>query len=384
MPYKVKKQGDKYVVYKKDTGKRVGATAGNKEALRKYMAALHINAKENYNTNKTMKLKSLMSEDEKQIAKNLAQAFNTGPAATRKYLDSPEGSSAEARALLLKPQASQDGSEGDDKVTVADASGQAMAFKPTQNYIDLMQSVSWPLGSAKNLIDAINSGPTAKGIVTSKDLIIDGHHRWSGAIAIGADKAKIAGKSVNWPGEGTEQILAAAQLTIAAKLGPGKKTPSAGGGAATNILGKGAEDITKMIMANVNKQTDKNAPGALLNDKMIKDLVAQEASGAEVVYDWLGIEPFPSETKNKGYKLRLAIAKKIGENLSKLPQNPKAPDRPDMPQFDPKRGGPELKTVASDLAAGKFNIAPPFMKEAALRGAIRKAVMQEVKRLKKK
>lgn len=46
MPYKVKKQGDKYVVYKKDTGKRVGATAGNKEALRKYLAALHINAKE--------------------------------------------------------------------------------------------------------------------------------------------------------------------------------------------------------------------------------------------------------------------------------------------------------------------------------------------------
>ena len=46
MPYKIKKQGDEYVVYKKDTGKRVGATAGNKEALRKYLAALHINAKE--------------------------------------------------------------------------------------------------------------------------------------------------------------------------------------------------------------------------------------------------------------------------------------------------------------------------------------------------
>ena len=373
MPYKVKKQGDKYVVYKKDTGKRVGATAANKEALRKYMAALHINAKE-----------GVLSEDENQIAKNLTQAFNAGPKATRKYLDSPEGSSAEARALLLKPEAPQDGSEGDDKVTVSDVSGQAMGFKPTQNYIDLMQSVSWPLGSAKNLINAINSGPTAEGVVTSKDLIIDGHHRWSGAIGIGAGKAKIAGKNVNWPGEGTEQILAAAQLTIAAKLGPGKKMPSAGGGAATNILGQSAEDIAKMIMANVNKQTDKNAPGALLNDKMIKDLVAQEASGAKVVYDWLGIEPFPSETKNKGYKLRLAIAKRVGENLSKLPQNPKAPDRPDMPQFDPTRGGPKLKAVANDLAAGKFNIAPPFIKEALLRKAIRKAVMLEVKRLKKK
>ncbi len=46
MPYTARKQGDEYVVYKKDTGERVGATAGNKEALRKYMAALHINAKE--------------------------------------------------------------------------------------------------------------------------------------------------------------------------------------------------------------------------------------------------------------------------------------------------------------------------------------------------
>ena len=49
MPYKFKKVGDKYVVYKKDTGKRVGATAGNKEALRKYLSALHINAKEGVN-----------------------------------------------------------------------------------------------------------------------------------------------------------------------------------------------------------------------------------------------------------------------------------------------------------------------------------------------
>lgn len=46
MPYRVRKQGEKYVVYNKDTGKRVGATAGNKQALRKYLAALHINTNE--------------------------------------------------------------------------------------------------------------------------------------------------------------------------------------------------------------------------------------------------------------------------------------------------------------------------------------------------
>lgn len=42
MPYRYEKQGDKYVVYKKDSGKRVGATAGNKEALKRYLAALHM------------------------------------------------------------------------------------------------------------------------------------------------------------------------------------------------------------------------------------------------------------------------------------------------------------------------------------------------------
>lgn len=43
MPYTYKKQNDKYVVYKKDSGKRVGATAGNKTALKKYLTALHMN-----------------------------------------------------------------------------------------------------------------------------------------------------------------------------------------------------------------------------------------------------------------------------------------------------------------------------------------------------
>ena len=42
MPYTYKKEGDKYVVYKKDGGKRVGATKGTKEALKKYLAALHM------------------------------------------------------------------------------------------------------------------------------------------------------------------------------------------------------------------------------------------------------------------------------------------------------------------------------------------------------
>lgn len=51
MPYTYKKEGDKYVVYKKDGGKRVGATAGNKTALKKYLAALHMYAEAVVNEN---------------------------------------------------------------------------------------------------------------------------------------------------------------------------------------------------------------------------------------------------------------------------------------------------------------------------------------------
>ena len=64
MPYSVKKQGDQYAVYKKDTGKLVGKTKGTKEALRKYLAALHMHAE------------SLNLEDMKQGPIKLASLIN--------------------------------------------------------------------------------------------------------------------------------------------------------------------------------------------------------------------------------------------------------------------------------------------------------------------
>lgn len=65
MPYLARKQGDKYCVYKKDTGEKVGCTDGNKEALRKYLAALHIHSETIKNENmKPIKLASLVSLSE--------------------------------------------------------------------------------------------------------------------------------------------------------------------------------------------------------------------------------------------------------------------------------------------------------------------------------
>jgi hypothetical protein len=68
MPYSYHKQGDKYVVTKKDTGKVVGHTKGTKEALKKYLAALHINANEGkMNTMKKSELKEMIQEIIKEV-----------------------------------------------------------------------------------------------------------------------------------------------------------------------------------------------------------------------------------------------------------------------------------------------------------------------------
>jgi len=57
MPYSVRKQGNKYCVFKKEDGSKVGCTDGNKESLRKYLGALHM-----HETN-SMKLLNLVKEN---------------------------------------------------------------------------------------------------------------------------------------------------------------------------------------------------------------------------------------------------------------------------------------------------------------------------------
>jgi len=67
MPYTYKKVGDKYCVYKKEGGAKVGCTAGNANALKKYLAALHIhgeNIKENSQEEKNAAINAAKSEIE--------------------------------------------------------------------------------------------------------------------------------------------------------------------------------------------------------------------------------------------------------------------------------------------------------------------------------
>jgi hypothetical protein len=97
MPYSYHKKGDQYIVTKKDTGKEVGRTKGTKEALNKYLAALHINA----NENKTMK-KSELTKMIQEVIKEVLSEKNTikiGDIVSKKYASTDEDYTKEFKVI---------------------------------------------------------------------------------------------------------------------------------------------------------------------------------------------------------------------------------------------------------------------------------------------
>lgn len=301
------------------------------------------------------------AEIDPSIAQKIAQTYNTGPEAVRTLMNSPEGRDPKVRQFLHKAAPEFDGSASDDNIAISRATPVLSELVPTQRYIDLMQSVSFPLASKEALKKAISSKKGFGPISISENYILDGHHRWSGQFAITPDGSILA-TNLGLPGD-PKQKLASVQLAIAA-IDPNINDPhpSKGGGAQTNILGAGANDIYKKIIANIGNQTDPKADGPLLNDNMINEIVQTQDP---VILQWAGLSP--EEAKNPQQVLD-AIAKKVAKNLAALPAFAEgAPDRPDMPQLDhPSIGGKKgYQKIRSRLATGDLNVVPPFIKKAA-------------------
>jgi hypothetical protein len=74
MPYTYKKFGDKYCVFNKNTGKKMGCTKGDKVSLKKYLAALYTNAeqikKEELKENIKKLIKQMINEAENVIMRS--------------------------------------------------------------------------------------------------------------------------------------------------------------------------------------------------------------------------------------------------------------------------------------------------------------------------
>ena len=270
------------------------------------------------------------------------------------FLNSPEGKDPKVRAALRGGQ--KDAKSKDEVIKVSDnATPNVSTLKPTQNEISLSKSIGWPLSSYDTLKNIETGDPSGRGmkIVSSGDLVIDGHHRWSSMWSVNP-QADINAVDIDLAahGDSPDEKLALAQLAIAATIDPtsGDIPKATTGGAKDNILGSDAGTIKDMITSLVGKKMDSGKP--LLGDKYIETVKNSEEGKT-----YFGLESNMSNEQARG-----VIINKVSENLSNLPK-PQGPERDYMPQFD---GGDthdkqvSLGNVVARMKAGDVNFKGPF------------------------
>lgn len=308
------------------------------------------------------------AEEKKKFIKKLQKAVEAGAEETRALLDSDIGRSDWVLGLLNGGLS--DGDMSDDVVTFKEDYKPVKDLVPTQGFIDLMQSVAYPLSKPGALEGVVSKGKVKAGdfISIADKYILDGHHRWSGTMAADAD-AQIAVRIITFPGSqepGT--LLAKSQVAVAAQRSGGKKLPSKGGGADDDIMGKSGADIAKMISDRTGAQSsDENLAGLkILNDEVVEKVLSNPT--VYHYYDILENEKALKleECTGNGFKcpVRKKIIMKVGENLSNMKkQAPNTPaSREDMPQLDHKEiGGVEgFKKLRKSAADGEINLVAPF------------------------
>lgn len=318
MPYKVKKQGDKYVVYKKDTGKRVGATAGNKEALRKYLAALHINAKESVvneidSTEFDVKIKQIMKQNYPGFIASLGK-FATDPK-FRQFVIDTDASKSDVNLVSIP----------------------VTKLIPTQNEIDVNKSLSFPLSKPAAAAYALRGGSVKVAspiIVFNGKYIIDGHHRWSQLYAVNKDAKIVAYNFTNPEVKNPLDALKATQIAI---------------------IGAGATKIPKAVVEGKNLLK--------MDEASIKQYVI--AKIADTVVDVFA--------KTKNLDSKESVADYIWENVDSMQSTSQpikgAPGRGIMPQADAVPGG--LPKTISKLKQGI-----PTVAEQRIRKVVRSIVRE--------
>lgn len=328
MPYKVKKQGDKYVVYKKDTGKRVGATAGNKEALRKYLAALHINAKEG------------VREDAADDIQDLIKKVSNYDQFVTQLGDLAQD--PKVQAFLRSGKA--DGDQTDDKFMATAKVIPVKNLRPTQNEIDVDGSLKWPLTNPPTTKTCLQKEPiTIKAPVVTYNgqYIIDGHHRWSQVYAMNKE-GQLNCIDLTGPKLKPIDVLKVVQLAIAADIG---KVPTATV-KGRNLLKVDGNTISKYVTTTITEECLKivnTMRGATLGK-----LDANKVAGKIVVPNVMQMQ-------------------KTSQPISG------APKRDVMPQTD------DATNLMQYLTKGVVNFNEPYVMEQKLRKLIRKVVLQEIK-----
>jgi len=352
---------------KKSTGERVGATAGNKEALRKYMAALHINAKEGV-------VREDASDELAQWLKTPLKAMGAG--------DPTAKLSGQAKSLVKK--GSKDGSNDDDKkISPTQGSGYVAlkSLKASQNEVGKEQSLSNVLKGVNATWDGINWGdvdwlvdhmkPGSKitfkqAILGAKtkdgNVVLDGHHRWSQAFILNP-LAEVNVAFANASDKTADQTLKAVHLAILTKTGQSKTKSAEGGNLFAGVSTGEINALFKAAEIKVNPETGKPDPNGV-------------APYVAAVMRHEGVSDVKVGTAKAIQRVKFAI-EICAETIIAG-----APSRDAMPQADDKTNPIDAAGALAALDSGDVNYNEPLVKE--IRKIIRQSILQEVKRLKKK
>jgi hypothetical protein len=355
-------------------GNKKNLTAKNASRLSDHIALM------NERTDKSPSEK--VSAGVKSLVDELAAAAEVGDVGKlHELLDTKEGMSQELSYILKGGnKLGYDGDPSDDAVEITEETKTVLDLMPTQNEIDFFKSTSWGLSlwpsceAAHELWGPDQGGP----ISVSGNLVLDGHHRWSGCFALNP-YGKIQTRNFKFP-KGVDsdgQKLCALQLAVASKRKPGSKLPSANAGKGTNILGASKENIMTHFDTAMLKKMESGK--AFLGEKFIEDMKETPAS-LKIADDLFKLSKseidgaFSAADIEGGQKrwqdcpVRSKIADVVADNLAGLPINDSAPARTDMPQLDHKDigGAAGFDKLRGEMQSGDTNLSAPFLEESAV------------------
>ena len=305
-------------------------------------------------------------------------ALKDGAEETRSFLDN-EGKSSTFRDFLKSGE--DDGSADDDVVKISEAPQTLESLQPSQGFIDAGQSVSFSFCNYKfGFKPPLMGGPyTAKDPLScAGDVILDGHHRWSGGVAVNP-KAQINTRDFGVKGD-PGQKLAKMQAAVASQTPANQPIPSKSGDKSGDIMGKSAAELepilTNMLGKAASEFDGKADDEIILGDKFINDLKADTGNRAQlksvfgITEDDLN-NVKPEQTYASFDAIDCPVRKKIiagsSKNLASMRKQaagtPK--ERDDMPQLDHDDIGGDagFAQIRRDLAKGRINIESPYVNE---------------------
>lgn len=306
MPYSYKKVGDQYCVYKKNGGDKVGCTDGNKPALKKYLAALHMKS----NKQKTFEtIRKHLAESE-QVLKA------TKPIGLSTFVKNKDAASAIIGSGLDDQDKQDDiAAGGIAAIAVKDLRPAQTELIPEKAFgmaIDFLQRGKW---------DGIDLG----SIISNDNYIMDGHHRWA-AVTLIDPNAKIKATAIDLPGQPLISTLNAATV---GKLGITNGNKGTG---------------------NIQEFTS-NKLLAVIDNAMTVGIEGKFPLTSDQVKQALGKVPGANGDSQKGKQIMAKNANALSKEILPL-----APPRIEMPVID----GSKVKTIQTMLAKGTFDLRPPF------------------------